>query len=518
MRGQSNPDDRLSAAEPSPWSRHRLGAVLVALGAAVASMAVYRGVLDAYFWNDDFSWFYVLHDRSTAEFLFTPAGGQSHVARNAVLALTDALAGLNPRPYFVATLLTHGLNAALLAALILRLTGRLSLAAIGAMAWGTSPTASESLGWYTDYGQVAAATCILLLFVHLAARIRDAGGLLRRDLAITAVCLGLSTLFFGTGVAVALVFPLAIALLFPDDRFRSVVAVSVGVLALYAVLQGVGSRAYGAPNIPVDVVRQVLRSPARAVTTGVQLVRVGIASLLLGAWWQPPGRADSLAWLVLAGAAAGWVAAFTIAAPQRRRALLAFTLLALAVYALVALARGPASEQLFGTPATEVAATPRYHYTAQAFLAVALCVAIDAIATSRRSALPIRVALGWLAMLAGGALLYPAAIDRHDAARVEVTRALESLHEQVAGSPPGQAVYLRNEPIAAFGWMPNTVTPPPGLAALFVITSPHDEVAGRPVRFIEPDATVVGLFARPGSRMARLLVPSPEPGSTTPGR
>src|SRR5262245_20794521 len=385
-------------------------------------MAVYRGILDAYFWNDDFSWLYVLHDRSTAEFLITPSGGHSYVARNAVLALTDALAGFNPRPYFAVTLLTHGLNVALLAALILRLTRRLSLAAIGAMAWGTCPAASETLGWYTAYGEVAATTCILVLFVHLTPGSRDTAVLSRRDLAIAAACLGLSTLLFGTGVAVALAFPFAIALLFPESvratRLRGVLAVSAGVLALYAALQVVGSRALGAPNAGMEVGRSLLAFPARAVTTGVHLVRVGMASLVLGAWWRPGDQAGPLSWLVLAGGVAGLLAAFTIASPNERRAVLAFALLALVVYALIAVARGPASEVLFGTPATEVAATLRYHYTAQMFLAVALCVAIDAVAPSRR-ALPGLVACGWAAMLALGAVVDPISVDRHDATRIE---------------------------------------------------------------------------------------------------
>src|SRR5262245_41527867 len=411
-------DERLVIAETGPDRRHRPGRVLVALAAAVASMAVYRGVLDAYFWSDDLSWLYVLHDRSPAEFLFTPMGGHSLVARNAALALIDDLAGFDPRPYFAVMLLTHGLTAALLADLILRLTNRPSLAAVGAMAWGTCPAASETLGWYSVYGQVAATTCILLLFLRLAARIGAASVLSRRDLAITFACLGLSILFFGTAVAVALVLPVAAALLFPGAHLRGLTAVCAGVLVLYIVLQALGSRAYGAPNIPVDVVRWVARSPARAVTTGLQLVRVGVASLLLGAWWRPGAGTDLLSWLALAGGAGGLATALAIAAPRRRRVLLAFIVLALGVYALIAIARGPASELLFGTPATEVAATLRYHYIAQAFLAVALCVAIDAVAPSRR-ALPGLVACGWAAMLALGAVVDPISVDRHDATRIE---------------------------------------------------------------------------------------------------
>ncbi len=244
--------------------------LLVAAGAAIVSVVVYRGVLGAYFWNDDFSWLYVLHDRSTAEFLFTPMGGHSLVARNAVLALMDALAGFDPRPYFAAMLLTHGLNVSLLATLILRQTGRPSLAAIGATAWGTCPTASGTLGWYSVYGQVAAMTCILLVFLRLTARSGDGGVLSRRDLAIIFAYLVLSVLFFGTTVAVALALPLAAALLLDGlgrGRRRGVIVVSAGVLGLYLLLQALGSRAYGAPNIPVDVVRWCARAPVRVVTT-----------------------------------------------------------------------------------------------------------------------------------------------------------------------------------------------------------------------------------------------------------
>ena len=519
MRAGSLPDDCLGSAETGSDSRARLTTVLVAAGAAIVSMVVYRGVLGAYFWKDDFSWLYVLHDRSLAEFLFTPMGGHSLVARNAVLALTDAFAGFDPRPYFAAMLLTHGLNVGLLATLILRQTGRPWLAAIGATAWGTCPAASETLGWYSVYGQVAATTFILLLSLRLTARIRDGAALSRLDLAIISVCLGFSVLFFGTAVAVALALPLATMLL-PDGlgrgRGRGLFAVSAGVLGLYLLLQVLGSRAYGMPNAPIYVLRLGIRSPGRFVTTGVQLLRVGVASLLLGSWWQPRGQPDLLSWLALAGGAGGLITAFGIASPQRRRVLLAFTVLALAVYALIALARGPTSEFLFGTPSAKVAAQPRYHYVAQAFLAVALCVAFDAVARSGRSTLAGFVAVGWAVVLAAGALVNPVSVDRHDAARIEVARALGSLHDQLAAAPSGQTTYIRNQPIDAFGWMPNSVVRPPGLAALFIIAVEPNELGGRRVQFIEPNPSVVDLFARPGVRMANLLVPMRTPESTSP--
>jgi hypothetical protein len=514
MAAASVPADRLVSAGARPDRLAGPANVLIAAGAAIVSMVVYRGVLGAYFWSDDFTWLYILHDRSLAEFLFTPIGGHSPVARNAVFALTNALAGFDPRPYFAVVLLTHGLNAGLLATLIQRLTGRPWVAAIGAAAWGTCPAASGTLDWYSAYQEVAATTCILLLFLRLTARSDDGGALARRDLAVISACLGLSLLFSGTAVAVALALPLVIALLSTASRRggeRRVIAVSAGVLGLYLLLQGLGTRVYGAPNVAIDVVCWCARSPARVVKTGVHLVRVGLASLLLGSWWRPGDRSDLPSWLALAGGAAGLMTGYGMASPQRRRVLLAFIGLAIVVYALVALARGPASAFLLGTSPAEVGATLRYHYIAQAFLAVALCVATDAVARSGRSMLAGVGAACWALALAAGALVHPVSIDRHDAARIEVARALESLRDQLAAVPPEQAVYIRNEPITAFGWMPNTFVRPPGLAALFIIAVEPDELGGRRVQFIEPNSTVIDLFARPGVRMAKLLVPPSTP-------
>ena len=128
------------------------------------------------------------------------------------------------------------------------------------------------------------------------------------------------------------------------------------------------------------------------------------------------------------------------------------------------------------------------------------------------------MALGWAVVLAAGALANPVSVDRHDAARIEVARALRSMQDQLAAAPYGQTIYVRNEPIAAFGWMPNSIVKPPGLAALFVISGQPDDLGGRRVQFIEPNPDVLDMFARPGLRMADLLVPLPMNGGTGPGR
>src|SRR5262245_41085739 len=124
----------------------RRAAVAAMAAAAVAAAVAYRGVLGAYFWNDDFVWLFLLHDRGLGEDLLTPLGGHALLARNAVIALLDRLAGLDPRPWFATVLATHALNAALVARVAWLASGRSAVAAAVAIAWGTCPLAAETLG------------------------------------------------------------------------------------------------------------------------------------------------------------------------------------------------------------------------------------------------------------------------------------------------------------------------------------------------------------------------------------
>jgi hypothetical protein len=522
MHAWPRPDDSVAPLRhPTTPGERREAVTLVAALSAVASVLVYRSVLGAYFWNDDFTWLYLLHDRSLVEVLLTPLGGHTLVARNAVFALTDALAGFDPRLYFATMLLTHAVNVALLAVLIVRWTDRISIAGIGAFAWGACPAASETLGWYSVYGQVAATTCILLALHRVASVARGTGVFARRDLMVMTAWLGLSSLFFGTGTAIALAWPVAIGLLLPPSRATLVtvvalVAVSTMVLAIYASLQLTARLLYAAPVIPADVLRWLSKRPVDAAVTFGHLVRVGTASLLLGAWYPSAARPDALSWLTVVAGAGFWLGAIAIAPHRDRATMLAFALLALAVYATVAIARGPVDANLFGMAGGEVAAHLRYHYAAQALLTVSFAIALNAILARRSGSFAdVAVPTAWAAVLVVGILVRGIPVDRHDASRAETGRALAALHAQIALGQPGETVYVRNAPVPVFGWMPNTLQFPPGLAALFVVTSRRDEIEGRRVRFLEPDAAVVDAFARAGHRTARLLVSAPAGNSVS---
>lgn len=483
-------------------------ATLVVLLAAAFSAVVFRPILGAYFWSDDFVLFYLLRDLSPAEFLLTPFGGHVVVARNAVFALTDALAGFEPRPYFVTVLATHALNVALLGRLVWRVTGSAAIAGAGALAWGTCPAAGDALAWYAVYSQVLATTCLLCAFDRL---VRPAPAS-ARDLVVAGLWLVLSALFFGSAIAVAALWPVVVVLLVPDvlrDRRRMAVAIGTALVVLlgYAGLDALSKALYAAPDVTGELLGWLVKRPRPALLALAQLTRVGVASLSLGAWWSVAETSDVVSWLVLLAAALAGAVAFVAGGADVRRRLVAAVLVALAMYGLIAIARAPLASEMRGWTAARVASTLRYQYAPQVFLAIALCLVVDAIA--RTAGMRRTVATVWSLALALGVLVRGVPLDLHDAARTAVAEARAEIAAQVAATPPGETAYVRNRAVFGFGWLAPEMAPLPGLAALFVIESKTDERDGRRVRFVEARPKVYEATQRHGSRLARLAVPSP---------
>src|SRR5262249_58942101 len=123
--------------------------------------------------------------------------------------------------------------------------------------------------------------------------------------------------FSGPGLGFAFAGPVAIVSLSPPSRATLVtvlalVAVSTMVLALYASLQLTARWLYAAPVIPADVLRWLSKRPVDAAVTFGHLVRVGTASLLLGAWYPSGARPDALSWLTVVAGAGFWLGAIAI--------------------------------------------------------------------------------------------------------------------------------------------------------------------------------------------------------------
>jgi hypothetical protein len=502
----------------------RRAAVVVVGVVALASVVVYRNVLRSYFWSDDFVWFYLLGDSSLTEFLLTPIGGHTLVARNALLALTHAVAGLDPRPYFALALAIHALNVALLFRILWHVTGRTALAGLGALAWGTCPAASETLAWYSAHAEVAATACVLIAFDRVAARVGNDDPLGSRDLGWIGVWLALGSAFFGTTIAVAIVLPIAIAALSPrtmtEGHGRRAVLTAAGTtIALYALLQTIATWVYGTPLIPLTTARWFVARTWPAVTTFVELLRVGTASIVLGAWWSASPRPDHVSWVVLLVAAGVVVAGVAAGRGYERRVVLGFAVVALGNYALIAAARGPEAEPFWRRTPAEVAASLRYHYMAQAFLVATLSTSLAALARRVSPAACSALAIVFSVLLLVGVARHGVRVDLHDAARREIEEKLGRLQAEIATTRAGETLHIENEPVAAFGWMPNTVIPLPGLAALFVIAFPPDEVDDARIRFVERDPRELERFRDRGGRLGPLLEPpAAGEGGTAAGR
>src|SRR5579862_6838183 len=494
---------------PPPRETGRLAVPFAATVAALATAVVYRQVLGGYFWNDDFAWLFLLHDRGLTEFLLTPQGGQSLVARNALFAALDKLAGLDPRPWFALTLLTHAVNVGLLARVVWLFTRSALLAGVGALLWGTCPANSETLAWYSVYGQIAATTCLLAALGRVGVRARAGVALSRSDLVFVAAWTAVSSLFFGTGIAFACAWPIAAALLVPKSAASRrgrvhVLAVTMLVLILYLGLQVIARLAYGTRVFGPVGLALALARPWTTAVAFVHLLRVGAASLVLGAYWTPVPYPDIISWVAFAAAMAIAVMAVARARSDARGRILAFGVLCVSGYAVIAVARAPLADAILRMTAAGIGATMRYHYAPLAFLTVAFVVALDASIKSRLARDVLMVA--WTASLLWAEMSYGVPVNLHDPSRVVVRDGLRAINAAITATPHGEVAYVMNEPLPAFGWVPNTTEPPPGLAALFVITSPGDTVDGRAVRFVEPDPVVRERAAREGGRTRMLLV------------
>lgn len=512
LRRDARPGYSPSMADGRPVT----AAALVAL-AACASAVAFRHVLDGYFWSDDFVLFYLRRDTTLTEFLLNPFWGHVTLGRNALFAATDWMAGFDPRPYFVTVLAIHVVNVLLLGRVIWRLTDSAVLAGTGALLWGVCPAAGDSLAWYAASAQVAATTCLLLACDLLARHVGRRDTLPTGAAAGAALWLGLSLLFFASALAVAAVWPVVVLLLFPGtrtDRRRLglALATAAAVLGLFAGVHLAARRLYATPDVGDQVLRGLLAQPRPALIATLQLARVGVTSLVLGAWWTPGPRSDPVSWSILLAALAAWCLGFARGTCGTRRKLAAFALIGLAIYALTAWARAPAARMLSGRTAAQVGATLRYHYAPQAFLAVVLALALRGLTMHARRWIRPALAAGWAAVAVLGVLLGGIPLDLHGPARDAVSVAVAEIETGVLATPPGQTAYIRNRPVPGFGWMPSTMTPLPGLAGLFVIVSPSDELHGRPVRFVEARPEIVALAERRGGRLARLLIPPPPGG------
>src|SRR5262249_36756512 len=262
-------------ARPPARAAVRLLSLLVPLAGALAA---WWPLVDNYFYNDDFIHLFDVVTLPLPHLLTQIWGGHLYVVRNAVFAGMYAVFGPEPRPWFTSVLLTHLLNVLLLHRVVLRLTGDLLLACLGATLWGTSPVLEGALGWYSVYGQVLLTTLVFTVLSSLAGAV--AAGRppsVRRALAWGGL-LAAAAACFGTG--------LGIAAAFPRDR-RSARAAGVLVLTAAAVFTVYAVLRDRSPDLDARAREllapgTILAAAPTVLALGASLLGYGACTLLLG--------------------------------------------------------------------------------------------------------------------------------------------------------------------------------------------------------------------------------------------
>ena len=159
----------MSMRSARPWPAVAAAAIVpVALAAWV-----YFPITRSYFWADDFVCLASIRNDGFLDFVLRPFGGHNLLVRNLAFYVSYQLFGLEAGRYFWTVLLTHLLNVFLLFRILRNLTRSLTLACFGAALWGTSPVDYGALGWYAVYGQVLAATLLLVVLDQLTALAAD---------------------------------------------------------------------------------------------------------------------------------------------------------------------------------------------------------------------------------------------------------------------------------------------------------------------------------------------------------
>ena len=245
------PVNRPPVRVPARW--HPL--VLVSLALA---FWVYHPITRFYFFADDFVHLASIENDGMATFVLSPFGGHNFLVRNLVFLASWKLFGLHASFYHWTALLTHLLNVFLLFGILRTLTRSVPIACFGSALWGTTPLAAGTIGWYAMYGQ-ALLTAIFLVILDRLVRLAAAGEALPARTACTWYLLLLAgTTCFGTGLGVAVAFPVVLFLLLPSAWDRPLLRgayllLPLATLAVYLTLRQIAVR-LGA--FPIEDVRQ----------------------------------------------------------------------------------------------------------------------------------------------------------------------------------------------------------------------------------------------------------------------
>jgi hypothetical protein len=497
-RARSIPTRRARGARPHS------GALFPILAVGL-SLVVYAPILKSYFWQDDFFILHLLTNWPLDKFLTTRFGDHLLIVRNGFYAGMYAIAGANPMPYYAVLLALHGINVGLVFAIVHTVTRCAPLACLAAAAWGTCPINEGALGWLAASGNVMVATttlAVLLDGVRVTWRQADVG-LVRSALWAGTLLTGAQS--FGTGLGLAIGAPVVLVWLAWDRLTWAARAVLLGLPVVTTWMYGWSHQS--------RFTEQLASLGLSMAEMLLHLQVIGLATLIRGFGHQPdpldlvPWSVPNLTASLIAGLAMFlWaLTAAWLSSGRTRRLLIALAVLVLCNYGSVALGRVPMIEQ--GQQSLlRWAASPRYHYSATALLAIGLAVVVATL-FSERLALWGRAALiAWLALFG---IFYAQSdwkIRNYVGERNRVERILARIGDAVRATPAGEPVITYNEPFFEAPLVAG------GVASLYVMNRSRFD---REVYFVDQRAIAIsGQF--PGSPLAQVLLPPPSTGLACP--
>lgn len=501
-------NDEAHALPPRPgvWL-----ALAVALG---ASALVYAPITRIYFHEDDFFLLYELTNDSFLTAILRPYLGHANLVRNLVAGATLGIFGPRPEAFQATVLVGHLVAVGVLFRVILQVGHSALVACLGALLWGTCPTHIGTLGWYAAFGHTLCTIFTLLAFGIVVAARDDPRGLTPRRILACALLLAASATSFGAGLGLALAFPAVVWLLAPPRRSLRPAAIATVAIPALALAVFVGQRlAFAALGAPVEDEQSImlnleLLDPAYAANLLAQFVGFGIASLVAAPFvvevsWPSPGPVAAVALVALGVLRGAWRGT-----ARERRVLLACVVLVGAAYGSVVAGRSGLMAA-FGMVPERIGTVARYHYAAQAWLTLAIATATAILLRGLRPAAARALACVAIGAVVVGHLVRPHTYEESPRVRAGVAYTLARIRTAAAAVPPGDVVRIRNEPFRAAPILAKQPLVFPGIAGVFLVFHPGDEVDGRRVVFEAPRAQVDDARRR-GGPIAALLVPPPD--------
>ena len=354
-----------------------------ALVAALCALLAAAPVLQVYFHDDDLLHLFQITNFGPLEFITAPNAGHMYLVRNSIFFLNFLAFGMHAGAYLAGAVATHVANVLLLFVLIRRLTGSARIACFGALLFAVCPANDGTLAWYSVHGHALVALFVLAGLLLLRPDREDDGLISTRRALGVALCMLAASQSWGSGIAAALLTPVAAALLRPD-AFRSRGAAAM--LLAVPVLVGLAMAALYVPRTEMnaDPMRAIGVLAHSAVDWGHVLPMVGhtlslgIVGLVLGAAYPLDHYPDAVSVATTAAFALATLWALRRGSSQARRRLVAFLILTLGAYTIVAAGRAAFLAGIQPNALMHAyAAATRYHYLPQVLLTIVFCLVLS---------------------------------------------------------------------------------------------------------------------------------------------